>query len=130
LKHRDSGDFEKAWGGISSLEVSLAAVWTGAAARGFSVADLARWMCAGPARLAGLETWKGSIAPGLDADLVVWDPEASWTVDSAMLHHRHPLTPYAGRVLRGKIEATYLRGTRIFEAAEFPDRPSGEILLS
>ncbi len=130
LKLRESGDFSGAWGGISSLGLTLAAVWTGASERGFSLADIARWMCAAPARLAGLTPWKGAIAEGLYADLVVWNPEEWWTVDPARLHQRHRLTPYAGRVLKGVVEATYLRGERIFERGEFPSEPRGEILLS
>jgi allantoinase len=129
LKGRDSGDFQKAWGGISSLELSLSATWSGASARGFSIADLARWMCRGPAELAGLARWKGSIAPGFDADLVVFDPDAAWTVDPAKLRHRHPLTPYAGRVLKGKVEATYLRGHKVYEKGRVLGAPRGEILL-
>jgi allantoinase len=129
LKCRDSGDFQKAWGGISSLELSLSATWTGASARGFSIADLAGWMCRGPAELAGLARWKGSIAPGFDADLVVFDPDVSWTVDPAKLRHRHPLTPYAGRVLKGRVEATYLRGHKVYEKGRILGAPRGEILL-
>src|SRR5690606_10678317 len=81
LKCSDSGDFMKAWGGISSLQLGLAAVWTEARARGRSVRDVVEWMCAAPARLAGLQGRKGAIAAGYDADLVVWDPDADFSVD-------------------------------------------------
>ncbi len=130
LKLKESGDFSAAWGGISSLGLTLAAVWTAASERGFALADVARWMCAAPARLAGLTPWKGAIAEGLYADLVVWNPEQWWTVDLAHLHQRHKLTPYAGRVLKGVVETTYLKGERIFERGEFVSEPRGEILLS
>src|SRR5262249_12190437 len=48
------GDFGQAWGGIAGLQLALAATWTEARRRGFGVEALARWMCAAPARLAGL----------------------------------------------------------------------------
>ena len=86
-------------------------------------------MCRGPAELAGLARWKGSIATGFDADLVVFDPDVSWTVDPAKLRHRHPLTPYAGRALKGKVEATYLRGQKVYENGRFLGVPRGEIVL-
>ena len=114
LKRIGSGDFFAAWGGIASLELSLAAVWNGARARGFTPADLARWMCERPARLAGLEGAKGAIAPGLDADLVAWDPAEEWTVDATVLHQRHKLTPYAGRRLAGRVRRTYVRGELVY----------------
>ena len=104
------GDFFAAWGGIASLQVGLPAVWTGARERGGHVADVARWMCQAPARLAGLSGRKGSIASGLDADFVIWDPDAAQVVDSARLEHRHKLTPYSGRRLRGVVRATYIGG--------------------
>ena len=109
LKQRDSGDFGAAWGGISSLQLGLPAVWTQARQRGHSLADVARWMAAGPAALAGL-AGKGMIAAGYDADLVAFDDMAPFTVDPARLRHRHPLTPYAGRTLTGVVRRTWLRG--------------------
>lgn len=109
LKGSD-GDFFAAWGGIASLQLSLPAVWTGAQKRGLAPARLVEWMCAGPARLAGLGDRKGALAAGFDADVVIWDPDARFVVDPAGLHHRHPVTPYAGRELFGVVRATYLGG--------------------
>jgi len=104
------GDFSSAWGGIASLELSVSATWTGAEARGAGVQHLAQWMSTAPARLVGLGNRKGLLAPGYDADLLIWDPEARWVVDPDHLHHRHKLTPYAGRELRGAVRAVYVGG--------------------
>ncbi|OLE20465.1 MAG: allantoinase [Catenulispora sp. 13_1_20CM_3_70_7] len=121
LKRLDTGDFAAAWGGISSLQLGLSAVWTGARARGHGLDQVARWMASGPADLAGLPA-KGRIAAGCDADLVVFDPEAEFTVDGAALHHKNPVTPYEGRALRGVVQASYLRGVQI------ADSPQGQFL--
>ena len=117
-KHLDDGDFIQAWGGIASLQIGLSAVWSGARSRGLTVAHLARWMSAAPARLAGLDRVKGAIALGHDADLVIWDPGAVVRVEGAMLFHRHPVTPYEGLRLSGRIHTTILRGTPIFQNGE------------
>jgi len=129
MKRQNSGDFLDAWGGISSLQLSLPAVWTEAKLRGFSFIHLARWLCEAPACLAGLDKQKGAIAPGRDADLVIWNPDAGFTVDPAQLHHRHKLTPYAGRDLMGIVEATFLRGVKIFDRGKFCASPAGRVLL-
>lgn len=118
------GDFATAWGGISSLQLGLPAVWTAARARGHGLDAVARWMAAGPAALAGLTGRKGEIAAGADADLVAFDPDATFVVDPSGLRHRHPVTPYAGASLTGVVEAAWLRG-RIID----PDgAPRGELL--
>jgi allantoinase len=109
LKRSDIGDFGAAWGGIASLQLGLPVVWTAARARGRSLADVVRWMAQRPAEVAGLRR-KGRIAVGCDGDLVAFDPDATAAVDPARLHHRHPVTPYAGRHLRGVVHATWLRG--------------------
>jgi allantoinase len=121
------GDFFAAWGGIASLQLGLSATWTAAAARGVGLAELASWMAVGPATLVGLQRRKGHIASGRDADLVVWDPGASTVVDPAQLQHRHPVTPYAGRRLRGVVHATYLRGRLAYRDGDF-SAPRGELL--
>ncbi|MEP6493291.1 MAG: allantoinase AllB [bacterium] len=107
------GDFFAAWGGIASLQLSLAATWTGARDRGIGLERIAHWMSAAPARLAGLSR-KGSLIPGNDADVVIWDPDASFVVDPSTLRHRHHITPYAGRTLFGVVRATYVGGGRVF----------------
>ena len=128
MKLQDEGDFLRAWGGIASLQLSLPAVWTEARARGYAVTLLAKWLCEGPARLAGLAGKKGTIAVGSDADFVIWDSDAKFRVDAAQLHHRHKVTPYAGRELSGRVETTFLRGRKIFERGEFSAGPVGHVL--
>ncbi len=129
MKLRDEGDFLRAWGGIASLQLSLPAAWTEARSRGYALTRVAEWMCHAPARLAGLEKRKGSIAAGCDADLVIWNPDAAFRVDPERLHHRHKLTPFAGRELFGVIETTFLRGRKIVEQGDVLPAPRGQVLL-
>ena len=126
LKCSGSGDFMKAWGGISSLQLGMSAVWTEARARGRSIRDLVEWMSAAPARLAGLSGRKGAIVAGADADLIFWDPEADFTVDVATLEHKNKVSPYDGRLLKGSTRRTILRGRTIYEHGKgFGDRREG-----
>jgi len=124
MKERESGDFFSAWGGIASLQLSLPVVWKEASARGFTEESIARWMSAVPATLAGLTGRKGAIAPGYDADFVVWNPEEEFTVEARTLLHRHKITPYAGRKLRGVVKRTYLRGRLV----SVDGRPAGSVM--
>ncbi|MGA7915537.1 MAG: allantoinase AllB [Candidatus Acidiferrales bacterium] len=129
MKLPAEGDFLRAWGGIASLQLSLPAVWTEARSRGYAVTQIAKWLCQRPARLAGLERKKGSIAAGCDADFVIWKLDEKFRVDPAQLLHRHKITPYAGRELQGVVAATFLRGRKIFERGEFFPSPIGHVLL-
>jgi allantoinase len=123
LKDLRNGDFGTAWGGISSVQLGLPVVWTHARERGFSVADVVRWMSASPARLAGLAT-KGAVAPEHDADLVAFAPDEDFVVVPDRLLTRHKLTPYAGAELIGVVRRTWLRGVPVT-----PARPTGRLLV-
>src|SRR5438270_1155474 len=114
MKLREQGDFMKAWGGISSLQLRLPIVWTEASARGFTIEDLTRWLCGGPAQQVGLNL-KGVIKDGHDADIVIWNPDKEFTVGPSMIEHRHKLTPYNGETLRGVVEKTFVRGQMVYD---------------
>lgn len=126
LKCFDTGDFGVAWGGISSLQLGLSAVWTEARCRDFTLVDVARWMCEAPARHAGLER-KGLIGIGYDADFAVFAPDDVFVVDVERLHHKNAITPYADRRLAGVVRSTWLRGRRIDITAE-QTVPTGRLL--
>ena len=123
------GDFMRAWGGIASLELSLAAVWSSfRRAESPALRTLSGWMSEAPARLAGLDDRKGRIALGYDADFVLWDPDADWTVEASQLQQRHKLTPYAGRRLSGLAQTTFVRGARVWDAGSPIAAASGQLL--
>ncbi len=124
LKKPETGDFLDAWGGIAGLQLGLSVLWTLAKERGFSLEQVVRWNTLGPARLAGLSTRKGQLAPGFDADLVLWDDSASFEVTPSQIHHRHKVTPYAGKTLSGVVHQTFVGG-RLAWSRETGLRPAG-----
>ena len=110
----EPGRFDEAWGGIASLSTALSIIWTEAHTRGFTLSHIAQWLSLAPAKLAGIATQVGSIEPGKHANLVVFDPDASFTVTPEALHYRHKLSPYMGETLQGLVRSTWLRGNRVF----------------
>lgn len=128
MKRLEEGNFRTAWGGIAGLSVAISVIWTEMCKRGLPIRDLARWMSAQPAKLAGLEGRKGAIVAGYDADLVVLDPDAEFTLSIEDLHYRHPVSPYLGERLRGRVRTTFLRGSAVFEQGSFPNPPAGREL--
>ncbi|HEY5070378.1 MAG TPA: amidohydrolase family protein, partial [Candidatus Acidoferrum sp.] len=137
MKRFAEGNFQTAWGGIPSLSIALLVMYTEARARGFSLADIARWMAEAPATLAGCQLHKGKIAAGYDADLAVFDESSEFLVTADRLHHRHPFSPYLDEKLKGEVKATYVRGRLVFadkalqgnpQGREFPAQGRGSII--
>ncbi len=128
MKRRDEGRWDTAWGGVASLGLALPVLWTAISRRGLRMDGLGDWMGAAPARLAGLAGRKGVLAAGADADLVVFDPDATWTVATGDLHFRHKLSSYLGAELRGRVVETWLRGERVFDQGEWSGQPLGREL--
>ncbi len=129
MKSLEEGDFAAAWGGISSLQLTLPLVWTAARQRDTSLTRLSRWLSGKPAGMVGLAGSKGQIAPGLDADFVIWDPEAAFVVTEQAIHHRHRQTPYLGRTLMGRVRCTVLGGKVVYRDGEWHGSPQGSLLL-
>jgi allantoinase len=126
MKHRDTGNFLTAWGGIAGISVALPVVWTGMRTRGFTLSDIARLLSQKPAQLAGLTGRKGAIAPGYDADFVVFDSDREQPIAAEQLHTRHAISPYVGEKLFGTVTATYLRGEPVIEEGHFSNHPQGK----
>lgn len=126
LKRREEGDFARAWGGIASLQFGLSIVWTEARRRGVSIETVSRLMSAGPATIAGIAGRKGAIAAGFDADVIAFDPNASFRVTAEVVEHRHAVTPYAGETLTGVVRATVLRGAKVWDDGRHIGSAQGE----
>jgi allantoinase len=129
----DVGRFDQAWGGIASLGLALPVMWTALQQRGKGVeeaaARVAKWMASEPSRLAGLTDRKGALAAGADADFVIFDPDAAWSVEPQDLHFRHKISPYLGAALRGRVLETWLRGSCVFSANGFAETARGRELV-
>ena len=129
LKNLEVGDFEKAWGGISSIQFTLPVIWTECKTRGYSMDQLINWMSKQPAKFIGKDQQKGQISPGFDADLVCWNPDKKYIIQKEAIHHKNKLTPYEGESLYGVVNATFLRGQKVYENGEFLGNPTGKIIL-
>lgn len=130
LKLMKEGDFDKAWGGIASLQFGLPSVWTFAEKKGHSLQDVVTWMSEKTAKFAGLYGTKGRIAPGFDADIVFLDPQATFTVEKKNVHHRHKETPHEGRQFKGVVKRTYVRGKKVYDDGAFVKEGHGRKILS
>jgi len=128
MKEITSGNFMKAWGGISSVQFALPVLWTAGRKHGAGIEDIANWLAAKPALLPGLQKTKGRIAKGCDADFVVWDPDRSFIVTEEMIQHRHKITPYSGQQLYGLIEQTWLAGEKVFDQGKYLHLNRGKIV--
>ena len=129
LKLHESGDFMRAWGGIAGLQLGLSVLYTEASRRGVDLATMFQWNAVAPAALAGLAQRKGKLAPGFDADIVIWNDRESFVVAPSAIRHRHKSTPYAGRTLKGIVEQTFVRGERAYSRAlGLASRPVGSFV--
>ncbi|KAF2108704.1 allantoinase, mitochondrial precursor [Lophiotrema nucula] len=130
----EKGDFFSAWGGISSVGLGLPILWTEGTQRNpeFNIEDVVRWCCKNTAKQVGLERSKGDLGVGFDADIVVFDEEATFTVEPSTMLFRNKVSPYQDRTLKGVVCETWLRGERIFERdTGFMGKsgPTGKLLL-
>lgn len=128
LKIFDIGDFQQAWGGISSLQLGISIIWTQALARGISLWQLTQWMAQKPAQLAGL-AHKGAIAVGMDADCAEFDVDDEFRVEPAALFHKNQVTPYQGKILKGRVKQTWLGGELIYKDGHMINSPQGKFLV-
>jgi allantoinase len=129
LKFLNEGDLQKAWGGISSMQFVLPSVWTQAEKRGIPIQQVSHLLSKKPAQLLGMSERKGILAPGFDADIVIWNPEQESQIAPDMIQHRHKVTPYDGMTLKGRIEKTFVRGMIVFENGQLANEQVGRMLL-
>jgi dihydropyrimidinase len=103
-------DYSRIPGGVPSIEMRFAAIYARGVKSGLLTAE--QWVdrcCTTPAKLAGLEK-KGHIAPGYEADLVIFDPTATFLITPQTLHETAGWTPYDGLTLHGRVQTTLVRG--------------------
>jgi allantoinase len=109
--------------GAPGLELMLPLVHDAVRERGLPLSLLARVLAEAPARRFGLWPAKGSLQPGVDADLVVLDPDERWVIEPERLATLAGWSPYAGRVLHGRVRHVLARGEEVFADGEVLARP-------
>jgi len=118
------GDFRNLPYGLPGVETLLPLLYSEGVARGvLAVTDLPRLLSEEPARKYGLSPKKGSLVVGADADIVLFDPEATWTLRAEDLHMRTDFSPYQERSIRGRVVATIARGETLVSDGQFRGSP-------
>ena len=142
----EKGDFFASWGGISSVGLGLPILWTTASARAANggegkekavdILDVVRLCAINTAAQVGLSHKKGALRPGMDADVCVFDDEGTFLVGREAMLFRNKVSPYQGRVLKGLVKETWVRGMKVFERGGMNGGfvakggvPSGRLLL-
>ena len=128
-KSRGCGDIWAAWGGISGVQTLLPLMfWEGVRRRGLPLERLVALVSTNAARIFGLFPRKGTLLPGADADLVIFDPDREWTVTADRLRYRHPQTPYLDWRLTGWVERVLVRGRTVYRDGDIVG-PAGHGIL-
>jgi len=129
LKLLEKGDFFQAWGGICTLGLGLSVLWTEGQKRGVTLEKISYWTSEQTSKHLGLDHVKGTIAAGKDADFVIFDPDAEFTVSRKDMQFKNKLTPWQGRTLKGRVVETFLRGHSIFHRDTGYNEPQGNLIL-
>ncbi|MEM7746248.1 MAG: dihydropyrimidinase [Pseudomonadota bacterium] len=103
-------DFRKIANGMPGIELRLPLMFQAVQDGRLSLQQFVQLTSANAARIFGLEGRKGTIAPGADADLAIWDPEARWTVRHAEMHDAMDYSPFEGMEMVGRPETMIQRG--------------------
>ncbi|MGC9190254.1 MAG: dihydroorotase, partial [Conexivisphaera sp.] len=116
------GSIWDAASGIIGVQTMLPILLDSALKGRTTISRVVRLVSEMPARLFGLYGRKGVIAPGADADLVVFDPSKGFSIREEWLYSRSKISPFIGWELRGKIERVYLRGNEIYDGESVTER--------
>lgn len=123
---RGRRDFTRIPGGAPGIETRMSLLFDGGVSGGrFGIERFVDVTATAPARLFGLYPRKGTIAPGSDADVVIWNAERAVSLNAAALHMRVDYSPYEGRTVRGGPELVLLRGRVLVEQGAFVGRSGG-----
>ncbi len=113
---KHTGSIWTDYGGVPGVELLLPYLYSEGYRKGrIGLARLVELVASAPASFFGVDSRKGGLAPGFDADLAVIDEDESWTVRSEDMHNLNRYTPFEGRTLTGRVTATFVRGTRVFD---------------
>lgn len=127
-KELTSGNLYKAWGGIAGLQLCLPVSWT-ALHKTVTLESFIPMLTEGPAHFLKVADRKGVIREGADADLCVWDPDASFIVDEKKLYHKHKASPYQGCNLTGIVQETIVQGKPVWNGSDIIHLNAGTWLL-
>ncbi len=128
LKQIDTGNFAAAWGGIAGLQFLLPAAYT-ALKDELTLAQFIPLLTEQPALFLNLQQQKGFIQPGADADLLVWEPDASFVVAAADILHKHNISPYVNKQLFGRVQTTIVNGITVYDKNTIINKNAGKWLL-
>lgn len=128
-KQLESGDFFKAWGGISGLQFTLPLLFTEGKKRGLQVEKLILLLTKKPAEFLGINNIKGVLKAGYDADITIWDDSEKFTISEDSIQHKHKATPYLNETIFGKVIHTFVNGVHVVENSELKNLNSGKILI-
>jgi allantoinase len=129
LKHLESGDFFKAWGGISGLQFTLPVLFSEGLKRGLQIEKLIPLLTKNPATFLGIAHKKGALKAGFDADIAVWDDSVEFTILEDSIQHKHKATPYLNKMVYGKVIHTFVNGAHVVEHSKLKILQQGQLLL-
>jgi allantoinase len=128
IKEMESGNLQKAWGGIAGLQFLLSASWT-AMKEEMNPGEFIPLLTQHPAEFLQVHKRKGFIKEGFDADITIWAPWESFVVKEEAIFHKHKISPYVSHRLFGKIHSTFVNGKIVFENDRLIHKNQGKWLL-
>lgn len=129
-KDAGRGDFTKIPGGLPGVEARGELVYSfGVTTRKISLATMCKVLSENPSKLYGMFPRKGVIAPGADADIVVYDPQADHILRAEDMVSRAGYTPYEGFVIHGSVSQVWLRGKLMVENGHVIGEQEGQYIV-